>query len=100
MIRNLANLLKSLGRFEEAIDLIKKAVVLDPKRVPVFTSLGLLSMYANHLEDAAAAYQKAIEETGVNKNAIIVITSYSIHYTKLYDVISLTLSTFAKCGAE
>jgi len=61
VIRNLANLKKSLGRFDEAIELIKKAVVLDPKRVPVFTSLGLLSMYANHLDDAAAAYQKAIE---------------------------------------
>ena len=61
VIRNLANLEKSLGRFDEAIDLIKKAVVLDPKKIPIFTSLGLLSMYANHLDDAAAAYQKAIE---------------------------------------
>ena len=61
VIRNLANLKKSLGRFDEAIELIKKAVLLDPKKIPVFTSLGLFSMYANRLEDAAVAYQKAIE---------------------------------------
>ncbi len=61
VIRNMANLEKSLGRFDEAITLIKKASVLDPKRISIYTSLGFFSMYANRLEEAAAAYQKAIE---------------------------------------
>ncbi len=61
VIRNMANLEKSLGRFDRAITLMQKASELDPKKVPIYTSLGLMSMYANRLEEAAAAYQKAIE---------------------------------------
>ena len=60
VIRNMANMEKSLGRFDEAIRLIKKAADLDPKRVPIHTSLGLFSMYAGRLDDAATAYQRAI----------------------------------------
>jgi len=61
VIRNMANMEKSLGRFDEAIRLIKKAADLDPKRVPIYTSLGLFSMYAGRLEEAAGAYQRAID---------------------------------------
>lgn len=61
VIRNMANLEKSLGRFDQAITLMRKASELDPKKVPIYTSLGLMSMYANRLEEAATAYKKAIE---------------------------------------
>jgi serine/threonine protein kinase/tetratricopeptide (TPR) repeat protein len=61
VIRNMANLEKSLGRFDQAIRLMQKASELDPKKVPIYTSLGLMSMHANRLQEAAAAYQKAIE---------------------------------------
>lgn len=60
-IRYMANMEKSLGRFDEAVALVQKASQLDPLRAPVFTSLGFFLMYANRLEEAAAAYQRAIE---------------------------------------
>jgi serine/threonine-protein kinase len=61
VIRNMANLQKSLGRFDEAILLMERASELDPKKAPIHTSLGLLSMYAGRLGAASAAYRKAIE---------------------------------------
>lgn len=61
VMRNMANMEKSLGRFDEAIRLIKKAADVDPKRIPIYTSLGLFSMYAGRLDDAATAYQRAID---------------------------------------
>ncbi len=61
VIRNMANMDKSMGRFEEAVTRMQKASRLDPLRAPIFTSLGFLSMYANRLEDAAIAYQRALE---------------------------------------
>ena len=61
VIRNMANMEKSLGRFDRAIALMQKAAELDPRKVPIYTSLGLVSMYANRLEEAEAAYRRAIE---------------------------------------
>jgi len=60
VIRNMANLEKTLGKFESAITHMKRAVELDPKKPPIYTSLGLLSMYAGYLEQAASAYREAI----------------------------------------
>jgi len=60
VIRNMANLEKTLGNFDAAISLMERAADLDPNRVPIYTSLGLVSMYAGRLDGAASAYRNAI----------------------------------------
>ena len=56
-----ANLALTMGRFDEAMLLYKKALVLDPLRVAVKVNLGMALMYSNHLEEAVAILNSAIE---------------------------------------
>ncbi len=56
-----ANLALTMGKFEEAILLYKKALVLDPLRVAVKVNLGMALMYSNHLEEAVTILNSAIE---------------------------------------
>ena len=50
----------SLGRFEEAVALNRRAVEIDPLSVVAHISMGMHAYYANQLNLAADAYQKAL----------------------------------------
>ena len=56
-----ANLALAMGRFEEAIQLYKQALELDPLRVGVKVNLGMALMYSNQLEEAVTILNSAIE---------------------------------------
>lgn len=56
-----ANLALAMGRFDEAIQLYKKALVLDPLRVGVRVNLGMALMYSKRLDEAIATLHAAIE---------------------------------------
>jgi len=62
VVRDAAVLAKTLGRFEEAMALDRRAVELDPINVPShFNTLGLAAYYAGRSEEAAAAFKKTLE---------------------------------------
>jgi serine/threonine protein kinase len=61
IIGNMAHLARVLGRFDEAIALLKKAIDLEPITVTGYTNLGHCLMYTNRLEEAVVAYENAIE---------------------------------------
>ena len=50
----------SLGRFDEAVALNRRAVEIDPLSVVAHLSMGMHSYYAGQLNAAADAYQKAL----------------------------------------
>jgi serine/threonine-protein kinase len=56
-----AALASTLGRFEEALALDRRAVELDPLRVSSHVNLGVDAYYAGRLEEAVAALKKALE---------------------------------------
>ncbi len=56
-----ANLALAMGRFDEAIQLYKKALVLDPLRVGVRVNLGMALMYVKRLDEAVTILGSAIE---------------------------------------
>ena len=60
-IRNAAQLAKTMGRLDEALDQERRAVLLDPLSVATHNSLGLAAYYAGRLDDAATAFRKVLE---------------------------------------
>jgi TolB-like protein/DNA-binding winged helix-turn-helix (wHTH) protein/Tfp pilus assembly protein PilF len=50
----------SLGRFDEAVSLNRRAVEIDPLSVVAHVSMGVHAYYANQLDLATDAYQKAL----------------------------------------
>jgi TolB-like protein/Flp pilus assembly protein TadD len=61
VVRRAAALAGTLGRFDEAIRLDRRAVVLDPLSVSARNNLGLHELYAGRLDEAEAAFRKALE---------------------------------------
>jgi tetratricopeptide (TPR) repeat protein len=61
VINSEANLALAMGRFDEAIQLYKKALVLDPLRVGVRVNLGMALMYAKRVDEAVTTLNTAIE---------------------------------------
>jgi serine/threonine protein kinase/tetratricopeptide (TPR) repeat protein len=60
-IRRAASLAATLGRFDEAIELDRRAVELDPLGVAMHNNLGLHYWRAGRADDAEAAFRKALE---------------------------------------
>jgi len=56
-----AQLLRTLGRIDESIDLAKRAAAVDPLRARIVIFLGNLLYYAGRYEEADAALRKALE---------------------------------------
>jgi len=56
-----ANLLGTLGRLDEAIELSKKATALDPLNVPIHRNLALFCLGAGRWEEADAVLQKVLQ---------------------------------------
>ncbi|HSA92131.1 MAG TPA: protein kinase [Terriglobales bacterium] len=63
VLRHVAGLAATLGRFEEALPLDRRAVELDPLSAPAFFYRGMDAYYAGRLEEAEAAFRKALELT-------------------------------------
>jgi TolB-like protein/lipoprotein NlpI len=61
VVRRTAELARTLGRFENAELLIRRALALDPLDVRAHTDLGVLLWYAGRADEAVAAYQNALE---------------------------------------
>ena len=55
-----SSLAASLGRFDEAVALNRRAVEVDPLSVVAHVSMGVHAYYANQLDLATDAYQKAL----------------------------------------
>lgn len=60
-LRNAGMLASTLGRFEEAITLLRDALMRDPLRPATHVSLGVASFYAGRLEEAESAFRKVLE---------------------------------------
>jgi serine/threonine protein kinase/tetratricopeptide (TPR) repeat protein len=61
VVRGAAVLAATLGRFEEALDLNRRAVELDPLSVPSRLYLGFTALRAGRLDEAEVALRKALE---------------------------------------
>jgi tetratricopeptide (TPR) repeat protein len=61
VMRRAAALAGTLGRFDEAVRLDRRAVELDPLSVSARNNLGLHELYAGRLDEAEAALRKALE---------------------------------------
>jgi len=55
------NLLVSLGRFDEAIDELKRALELDPLSIIINTDLGRTYYFARRYDEAVEQFRKALE---------------------------------------
>ena len=60
-IRGKAGLESTLGRFDEAIQLDKKALKVDPLRISAHNNLGLDNYYSGRWQEAETAYRKVLE---------------------------------------
>ncbi|MEE8366860.1 MAG: tetratricopeptide repeat protein [Thermoanaerobaculia bacterium] len=60
-IENAANLAATLGRFDKALALGRRAVALDPLSADAYRALGLSAFYSGRLEEAEKAFRKALE---------------------------------------
>jgi tetratricopeptide (TPR) repeat protein len=60
-LRAAANIAGTLGQFEEAIDLTRKAIERDPLRPSLYGSLGYLLLAAHREGEAEEAFRKALE---------------------------------------
>ena len=58
-----ANLACSLGRFDEALQLNRRAAALDPLRAATWANLGFCAGRSGKWEESAAALKKALELT-------------------------------------
>jgi tetratricopeptide (TPR) repeat protein len=58
---NSATLLAVIGRPDDAIDLVRRVISLDPIDSVIYTNLGAFQMAANRLEEADASISKALE---------------------------------------
>jgi tetratricopeptide (TPR) repeat protein len=61
VVRGAAVLAFTLGRFDEAIRLGRRAIELDPLRVTTHSNFGLNAYYAGRWDEAEAAFRKALE---------------------------------------
>lgn len=61
VLRILGFLYRCLGRFDEAIQLTRQSIALDPVQSITYFNFGQLLYHANHLEEAIAAYKKVLE---------------------------------------
>ncbi len=61
VISGAANLEATLGRFGEAITLIRRSVELDPVRIVGYYNLGLYTYRAGLLDESETAFRKALE---------------------------------------
>jgi TolB-like protein/class 3 adenylate cyclase/tetratricopeptide (TPR) repeat protein len=61
VIRDAGGLAGNLGRPQEALELLRRAVVLDPLSAPAHRSLARSAFFADFLDEAEAAGQKALE---------------------------------------
>jgi tetratricopeptide (TPR) repeat protein len=61
VVRRAAGLSATLGRFDEALRLSRRAAELDPLSVAAHSTLGLNAWYAGRLDEAEAALRKALE---------------------------------------
>jgi serine/threonine protein kinase/TolB-like protein/Tfp pilus assembly protein PilF len=60
-VRGASRLALTLGRFDEALALSRRAIILDPLNASNYFNLGLSASYAGRLQEAAAAFQKVLE---------------------------------------
>ena len=60
-LRAAADLYSVLGRFDEALTLDRRAVQLDPLDVTQYNHLGRTAYFAGRLQEATAAFNKALE---------------------------------------
>ena len=58
-----ANLACTLGRFDEALQLHRRAAALDPLRAATWANLGLCAGRSGKLEESTTAFKKALELT-------------------------------------
>jgi TolB-like protein/Tfp pilus assembly protein PilF len=61
VVRRYATLAATLGRFDQAIDLDRRAAELDPLSVAAHYNLGLHAWYAGRLNEADAGFRKVLE---------------------------------------
>jgi TolB-like protein/Tfp pilus assembly protein PilF len=61
VVREAANLAATLGRFDEALRLDRRAAELDPLSVTAHYRLGLHTSYVGRLDEAEAAFHKALD---------------------------------------
>ena len=63
---NLSFCFNSVGRFSEAIDLCKRALLIDPKNDRVWTNLGNAHRALGHITDSQHSYMAALELEPLN----------------------------------
>jgi tetratricopeptide (TPR) repeat protein len=61
VVRGAALLATTLGRFDEAVTLDRRAIELDPLRTSTYSNLGLSCYYAGRFDEAEAAFRKVLE---------------------------------------
>src|SRR5262245_4022684 len=61
VFRGAGSLAATLGRFEEAITLVRRAIELDPLRTFAYNNLGLNAYYAGRYNDAIVAASKILD---------------------------------------
>ena len=70
---------------------MQKAITVEEYYTPCFYYLGYIQGKGGKMDEAAIMYSRAMEINPMDMNIFIyqriiyVITSYSIHYTKLYE---------------
>ena len=60
LLSNLGGALKELGRFEEALPILDRAVLLDPRRHGAWSNLGTVCLELQRYDDAIAGFSNAI----------------------------------------
>ena len=60
-LRSIGFLYRCVGRFDEAERVTRKSLTFDPIKPSTYFNFGQLLYHTNHLEEAAAAYKKALE---------------------------------------
>jgi TolB-like protein/lipoprotein NlpI len=61
VLRKKGFLYRCLGRFDDAIEVFKKSIALDPIKGHTYFNYGQLLYHANHLEEAIGSYKKVLE---------------------------------------
>jgi tetratricopeptide (TPR) repeat protein len=61
MLNNLSIFLSSLGKFEESLDTIKKAIELDPLQANLYDTYGEILMFAKEYKAAIEKFYQALE---------------------------------------
>ena len=60
-LRSAAGLARILGRRDEALELTRKAIALDPLSARTHRLMGMINVMADRLDDAAASFQLALD---------------------------------------